>query len=114
MQVKLKSGAFPQIDTAKVFTKHKVAKPKRKHVVESLSQAKHKVSKPKHKKGHAKHKIIKPRQKKNHAKHAIPRKHVKVHSRKQKERKAEKEAKFHHKKKHHHFDYAEDECSWKW
>ena len=113
MQVKLKSGNFPQIDTAKVFTKHKVAKPKRKHVVESLSQAKHKVSKPKHKKGHAKHKINHPKQKKNHAKHAILHKHAKIHSRKQKERNAERKAKLYlkKKKKHHRFDDMEDESS---
>ena len=48
VQIKLKSGRFPQINTAHVFAKHKVTKPRRKHVVESGSAPKHKVLKPKH------------------------------------------------------------------
>ena len=46
VQIKLKSGRFPQINTAHVFAKHKVTKPRRKHVVESGSAPKHKVLKP--------------------------------------------------------------------
>ena len=107
VQIKLKSGSFPQIDTSKVFVKHKVAKPKRKHVVESPSQAKHKVSKPKHKKGEAKH--------------AIAHKHRKIHGRKKKEIKAARKAKLHHKrekktklhhhKKKHHVEKMDEESS---
>ncbi|CAB3990275.1 Hypothetical predicted protein [Paramuricea clavata] len=40
VQVKLKFGTFPQIDTSKVFVKHKVAKPNRKHSVTKPKQRK--------------------------------------------------------------------------
>ena len=62
VQIKLKDGRFPQINTASVFVKHKVTKPKRKHVVESLNMPKHEVVKPKE----------------HHEKHEATREHVRM------------------------------------
>ncbi|CAB4034174.1 Pol poly, partial [Paramuricea clavata] len=99
VQVKLKSGTFPQIDTSKVFVKHKVAKPNRKHRVTKLKhkkpEVKHAIAHKKgqgkhatvykkdeakhatvHKKDEAKHGIV---HKKGEAKHGIAHKHRKLH-----------------------------------
>ena len=107
VKVKLKSGTFPQIDTSKVFVKHKVAKPNRKHRVtkpkHKKAEAKHAIA---HKKGQGKHATV---HKKDEAKHGIAHNHRKLHGRKKKGRKAVKKAKLHRRKKKHHFKRIGDE-----